>query len=196
MKQYTNPAALALAGLGHHATAARYDTPGGIERHEKMGQEALVASTLFPRAMTPADRAKYEQLGFVFGVDVDDVFVNATMPAGWTRQPSDHSLYSYILDEKGRQRVIVGYKAAVYDRWANARLVRRYTIQAHYCADPSGDRDKATACYKVFDIDTELHCSEWYRSRDREAEATHEQATIAWLDERFPEHNDPLAYWD
>jgi hypothetical protein len=64
-------------------------------------------------------------LGFTFGdPDPDDpLFMPATLPEGWKREPADHDMWSYVVDDLGRQRAAVFYKAAFYDRKAYARLV-------------------------------------------------------------------------
>lgn len=95
---------------------------GYIRGMEAAGQRQLVNSTSFP---TEAPIAALEALGFVFGpVDSGDpMFRPAQLPAGWRKEGSDHDMWSYVLDEKGRKRVSIFYKAAFYDRRAHASLV-------------------------------------------------------------------------
>ena len=45
------------------------------------------------------------------------------MPQGWTRRATDHDMHSEILDEAGKIRISVFYKAAFYDRRAHAELI-------------------------------------------------------------------------
>jgi hypothetical protein len=92
---------------------------------EKSGQAQLVNSEVLPVDMKPS-RAEFETLGFVFGEPVqgDDLFISATLPAGWKRRASDHDMWSYIDDETGKPRVAIFYKAAFYDRHAFMRLER------------------------------------------------------------------------
>ena len=47
----------------------------------------------------------------------------ATLPPGWSRQGSDHAMWAHLLDEHGRQRVGIFYKAAFYDRSAHMHLI-------------------------------------------------------------------------
>lgn len=92
--------------------------PGGfIEAQEARGQAQVVNSQQLP---AEGDWEALEALGFVKGDPVggDDLFVNAFIPEGWTKEATDHSMYSVIKDERGVERVQVGYKAAFYDRWA------------------------------------------------------------------------------
>jgi hypothetical protein len=100
---------------------------GGQDRYisemESAGQRELVHSDRLPAEAGPSD-ADFEAVGFTFGaVDPgDDLFRPATLPEGWKREGSDHAMWSYILDQHGRRRVEVFYKAAFYDRKAFMRL--------------------------------------------------------------------------
>jgi hypothetical protein len=165
-------------------------TPAGIERSEREGQAALVASTDMPKTMNP-DRAAFEKLGFVFGEDVDELFIKATLPDGWTREATDHAMWSYILDQCGRRRIGVFYKAAFYDRRANARAERRYHTEAL-------DIDKPEGAHGVRDCATGeiIWRGESYKQNDWETYRAQEAAAMAWLDKNYPLHLDPTAYWD
>lgn len=90
---------------------------------EKAGQLQVLHSDLMPTDLSD-DRASFETLGFTFGepVDGDPLFQHATLPEGWSRQGSDHDMWSYVVDHLGRRRVAVFYKAAYYDRKAHARV--------------------------------------------------------------------------
>ena len=118
-----NPAALSALAKGDLENFATASTPGGIEAQEKAGQALLVASANMPKSMSPS-REAFEALGFVFGTEVDELFLKAKLPPGWTRAATDHSMWSTIVDEKGRKRVEIFYKAAFYDRRADAHIVK------------------------------------------------------------------------
>ncbi|MFK0172654.1 hypothetical protein ACIQU5_28045 [Streptomyces sp. NPDC090306] len=102
--------------------------PGGtdraIEEQEHQGQIQVVNSERLPTDLGPDSRAAYEALGIRFGepADGDPLFQHVTLPDGWTRQPGESDLWSYVVDELGRRRVTVFYKAAFYDRRAWMRL--------------------------------------------------------------------------
>lgn len=91
-----------------------------ITEMESAGQSQLVASTQIPTRGSDGLAA----LGFEVGEinPSDPMFRDATLPAGWSKQGSDHDMWSYIVDEHGRQRVSVFYKAAFYDRSAFCRV--------------------------------------------------------------------------
>ncbi len=115
-----NPAALSALMRGDVENAIVAQTPGGIELQEAAGQAALVGT----RDLLPRDcpREQLEALGFVFGEDADDLFVNVTLPKGWRKKATDHSMWSDLLDDKGVKRGSIFYKAAFYDRSAFLRL--------------------------------------------------------------------------
>lgn len=190
-----NPAALKAAISGDLANAMVVSTPGGIEAQEKRGQAALVASTNMPKEMNPG-RVAFEMLGFVFGEDVDDLFVKATLPTGWTRAATGHSMHSDVLDEKGRKRVGVFYKAAFYDRRASANLVARFRIEKKYPeVDGAIDRDAMLPTI-ITDAGAEIHrvgeskyIGDWEKGDQLEVDAR------KWLDENRPGWRDPVGSW-
>jgi hypothetical protein len=191
----TNPAALEAALSGDFANAMVASTPGGIEAQEKAGQASLVKSTNMPKDLSPS-REAFENLGFVFGDDVDDLFVSATLPAGWTRAATDHSMHSDILDEKGRKRVGVFYKAAFYDRKASAHLVARFRVEKLYPETGGAiDRDALLPTI-ITDAGVEIHrvgeskyLHDWEKSDRLEAEAS------KWLDENRAGWRNPVQSW-
>lgn len=148
------------------------DTSAAIERQEARGQAAMVRSDRLPVAGTTvtriyepfgpaaADAPEWAALGFRLGpADTSDLGTNGrplfrpvTLPPGWARQGSDHSMWSYIVDERGRQRVAVFYKAAFYDRSAHCNLVALGGPCGKAYADhefvPS-DRDPAYCAFRV-----------------------------------------------
>lgn len=95
-----------------------------IGEQEKAGQRQLVNSDRLPAQMD-GGREPFEALGFTFGEPDprNPLFAPATLPAGWTRQAADHDMWSYLLDEHGRRRVSIFYKAAFYDRRATMYLI-------------------------------------------------------------------------
>ncbi|GAA3751590.1 hypothetical protein [Micromonospora maritima] len=105
-----------------HLAGAWGDPGRYIEEQEAAGQAQLVNSDRLPTKFNDWDlkdpQKAYEDLGFIFGpVDAGDpMFRQAQLPKGWKRQGSDHSMWSYLVDELGRKRVSIFYKAAFYDR--------------------------------------------------------------------------------
>lgn len=95
-------------------------TPGGIEAQEARGQSDLVASANLPKQGPWIDLAV---MGITRGKDIDDLFCEATLPAGWKKVPTDHSMWSDLVDETGKKRAAIFYKAAFYDRRAHLEIV-------------------------------------------------------------------------
>lgn len=125
-----------------HLLGAMSETSPGsyITDMESAGQRQLVASEMMPR--DNRDRAAMETLGFVFGEVADDLFEKVTLPEGWSRQGSDHAMWSYIVDERGVERVGIFYKAAYYDRSAHASLTRVGSSFASKFIYGDGDADE------------------------------------------------------
>ena len=200
MNEYPTPAAIIAALNGDLENAVVASTPGGIERQEAAGQKALVQSTNMPLELHPSKEA-FESVGFVFGDKIDDVFMSAHLPEGWTREATEHAMHSTILDAKGRERVSVFYKAAFYDRCANAGLKPRYMADhlAYTIDHPRDDKTDAMIITDAGDIIKQFDVidfselegeARWKKQDEMEGEAR------KWLSKNFPDFADPTAYWD
>jgi hypothetical protein len=90
--------------------------PGAIEASEAAGQRQFVASEVLPTK--GLDHEKFTALGFKIGkvVEGDPMFTEVELPEGWTKEGSDHAMWSYVRDTEGKRRVACFYKAAYYDR--------------------------------------------------------------------------------
>lgn len=95
----------------------------GIYAQERQGQAQVLASTTLPTE-SYTDDSEFEALGFTFGAQVpgDPLFREATLPEGWSRKGTEHSMHSEIVDERGIVRASIFYKAAFYDRKASLSL--------------------------------------------------------------------------
>ena len=166
---------------------------GAIEASERQGQAQIVASMQLPTKMQDP-REHFEALGFKFGAPApgDKLFCAATLPAGWTKRGSDHAMWSYIHDEKGRKRVEIFYKAAFYDRDAFMRLSSRYHVRSEF---PT----KYTSVYVVvMDGETEIHRTATFTGGEPEtfdAETRLRKEVRAWLDANRPGWDDPVKSW-
>lgn len=91
---------------------------GSIERMEAQGQREFVNSAVIPSRCNSGSDDDLTALGFKLGdqVEGDRLFRHAELPEGWKRQGSEHAMWSHIVDELGRKRISVFYKAAFYDR--------------------------------------------------------------------------------
>lgn len=201
------PAALAALGKGDIKNAVIAMTPGGIEAQEAAGQQSFVANETLPKEnMHGCTREKLELMGIQFGEDADDIFVSVKLPSGWKKQATEHSMWSDLLDDKGRVRARIFYKAAFYDRSAHISLCRRYTVRL--CPE---DRYETDMDYKkrelgrwagiVTDCGEEVFLTEWttlpqdLNERHLEEQKLKDEAE-AWLVADYPEWQDETKYWD
>lgn len=190
------PAALKAASDGDMENFIVASTPGGIEAQEKRGQLEQARKQTLP-ILCP--REEFEALGFVFGRNVDELFVEATFPAGWKKAPTEHSMWSDIVDGKGRKRGSIFYKAAFYDRSAHAHLERRFAVSSDY-----GDAHETVyirdACGVVERRGEPLPRPHW--SDRAQARAAYEKIEAAqkemadWLTQNYPDWESPMALWD
>lgn len=149
-----------------------------IEDMEAQGQTELVNSDELPTQ--GSEDPMFAKMGIVFGEPTDDLFRKATLPVGWKKVASDHAMGSSIVDEKGRVRAMVFYKAAFYDRKADIHPTRYFTIDM----DPETDHrrvvDQAGNVFQIAGAEGYLGTEECDR----------------WLDENYPNHKELAAYWD
>lgn len=187
------PATLSAIASGNLANALAASTPGGIERQEAQGQRDLIAGTTLPKEIEGATREQLTAIGFVFGDDADDLFVNVTLPTGWAKKATGHSMHSDLVDEKGRKRAGIFYKAAFYDRRADMRMEQRYRVESWQDGPEPNTRAVAiTDCSTpIRDFGFVKKEGDYFKElRTLEAKA---RAVLAL---NFPRYEDPLAYWD
>ena len=156
-----------------------------IERSEKRGQEELVQSQILPTKYNGDKKEDFEKIGIKFGkvCDGDSMFQEVVLPDGWKKVATDHPMWSKLVDDQGRKRAGIFYKAAFYDRDAFMNIIPRFSTDSY----------KHDGKNVVLDGDKELveFRFEGYEAR--------EQARILgqnWLDKNYPDWKDATAYWD
>ncbi len=97
--------------------------PRAIEDQEARGQQQLVESPQLPTDCRGDIRKALEAAGVLFGPPMEDdpIFCRATLPAGWKKRATEHSMWSELVDQDGEVRAAIFYKAAFYDRSAFMR---------------------------------------------------------------------------
>lgn len=197
-----NLAALRVVLNGDPRNAVVASTPGGIEAQEARGQRDFVASTTLPKECLYCTREQLEEMGIIFGDDADDLFVNVQLPEGWKKVATAPARGSYLVDEQGRKRASIFYKAALYDRRAHISLARRFSFRDQPVGGYDSDYDKKT-CERVCvvtDCDMAIWTSEkmapsaeieWFNLSQHVV-----SLGVVYLDEHYPDWKDPLAYWD
>lgn len=191
---------------------------GQIEASEARGQEALVHSADLPKDIYGLTFAEIEAgTGIKFGEQINDLFVAATLPEGWSKRATDHSMHTELLDEKGRVRATIFYKASVYDRSAHMGFNRFYRVRTLY-EDSQGrprytengenpeydgkeyhhivvENHDGTVVHDAGRVAMAEESGAPYRETCDKARALANKAT-KWLDAEFPEHARPFSYWD
>lgn len=171
------------------------DPGGAIERQEARGQREMIRSDVLPiQCLTPGGWEALESLGVQRGEMADDLFVKVTLPDGWTKSGLSGSLYSVLRDGRGRERVVIFYKAASYDREAYFTISSRFMVRYEDLpVDSVGVRARMVA----YDGDQVIFRPPVVDTKSRNESDIAERALCQqWLDERYPDWRSLTAYWD
>jgi len=166
------------------------NTPGGIERQEKEGQIAMIGSNHIPKIIRGATIEQLTELGFKFGAEVDKLFIECELPAGWKKQATEHSIHSDVLDDHGRRRASIFYKAAFYDRRAEMQMLSRFWVDEY--VETNNEEDFRCA---VMDGNTVVFNGGEWASGDYDRLELLVEHCRDWLKENYPDWENPLAYW-
>lgn len=203
---------LDVVGSGMNPSAA-------IEAQEAREQSRMINRSQLPKDFKiwndPLFEGKsaqeiYAWLGIEIEGEADDLFFNAKLPAGWTIRPTDHSMWSDVLDEKGRKRLGIFYKGAFYDRKAHTNLVSRFhhrEVGFNDGKDPAQwvpyEKERLMPHYGVVTMDdkeifrTGPHTAaseSWSDQDTRKKTVTAE--CLDWLNKNYPNWADRKAMWD
>ena len=174
-----------------------------IDHQERQGQSSLVNSDTLPRRLSPEDKKTLEDFGFKFLGESDDLFQYVEFPEGWKKERTDHSMWTNLVDPKGRVRANMFYKAAFYDREAFfGGFKRRYTCSLDYTSKEYGTWDRPAVLLDnidaahpkvIFTIDVHPSPED---AKPYHAQERAQAQMKSYITERFPDHENPLAYWD
>ena len=172
-----------------------------IELQEVRGQCELVNSTTLPTDMGRSPdydpRAILKAAGVKFGeiASGDPMFRHVELPPGWKKIPTDHSMWSSLVDDKGRVRGSIFYKAAFYDRSAHMRLDTRYGVAFDYKRSETEGVgvSNVTDCGKVIFSAEPIPTN---KERSWETSQAANLLAMEWLDAQYPDWRNPGAYWD
>jgi len=111
-----------------------------IEFQEKLGQQNLCNSCELP--IKCHDHGYFKKLHDM-GISIleteeeinnkfsnGELFIKVELPKGWSIKPTDHSMWSNLVDDKGREICSIFYKAAFYDRDAHLSFNRRFRVSS------------------------------------------------------------------
>jgi hypothetical protein len=177
-----------------------------IVNMEKDGQKQLAKSGMLPVDRRDLDPELFDRLGFKWGPPAPrgELFQQVTLPPGWEIRASDHPMWSYVRDEQGRERFSVFYKAAFYDRSAHMGMSRLFSLEHDYDQPqavfhvrvqvPSHDGVTQWKRLETF-ASTETFAARYSLPAQEDQDKTRNRA-IAWLDEKYPDRDNPLSYWE
>jgi len=185
---------------------------GFIEDMEAAGQAELVKAggTRLPAEGTltgaygrePFDWAS---IGVKIGkvVKGDEIWVEAELPPGWKIDGSGHAMWSHLLDDKGRERAAIFYKAAFYDRSCNISPTCRYRSSTEAVRERDGDSpyfgiimDAKEEIYRLGPFEGETEPRKGQGNYKMSGYSVADEAARAYLDEHYPDHRNPSKYWD
>ncbi len=177
--------------------------PNAIEAQEARGQQELIESLQLPRKCNSPRGINAAEQYHKMGIKVfttskdDDIFMGVKMPTGWKKVATDHSMWNNLVDDKGRIRATIFYKAAFYDRDSFINFETRYQTGCDYFNDeknPEKDWDQARIAYvKDANIGEKIWTSEKHFS-DGQDKAYQDGKN--WLNENYPDWENINAYWD
>lgn len=180
-------------------------TSNAIEAQESVGQNEFVRSETLPTKMQryfggPDPKAVLEAAGvkFLGPVEGDDAFQYVELPPGWEKMPSEHPMWSHLLDDKGRERAAIFYKAAFYDRSSHLSLNCRYSVRQDF----EEQRNNGVAVAQVRDGQAVIYSTEPVKLPKEHDQKFFELGELSvkkateWLKAKFPEWENPGAYWD
>lgn len=175
----------------------------GILAQEAQGQRSFVGSDTLPtnirndKDFNSKEILEAAGLKFLGPVEDDKMFQYVEFPQGWKKVVTDHSMWSDLVDDKGRVRASIFYKAAFYDRSAHMDISTRFRVSRDY--DLQNKENVAVTCvtddgkvvYTTEPIQLPKDTKQKYEITDQA-----ENIAIKWLDEHYPDWQNPGAYWD
>lgn len=201
--------------------------PNAIYAQEARGQQELINSSQLPTKGDIDVKQQYEKMGIkVVGETAGDtLFLDVALPNGWKLESTDHSMHSNLIDEKGRKRAGIFYKAAFYDRSASISFNNRIGLRVDRLAFLEDDYTQVDGNYKgyktpyvgrVTDFDGKIlfetehiKCdveyveynerqvySDDYKEKSNKAERELKEKCLNFLAENYPDYEDINAYWD
>lgn len=165
----------------------------GLEAVQNAEQNRARSNCRLPKKMNPSKEA-FENLGVTFEDIGDDVLYKATLPDGWKLKGDGGGYWTYIIDEKGRERGSYFYKGAFYDRSGHMNLSHRFRVTCD-AADPEKWKGPYTVSVKDADGTIIFTAGKCERTHSQEYNALMNQCTT-YLRTNYPEWEDPTKYWD
>ena len=193
--------------------------PGAIEAQEEDGQRDLANAQELPRKLSMGGDTTvlYERIGIKVVGGIDPLFVRTQLPNGWKIIPTEHSMWSKLVDNLGRERASIFYKAAFYDRDAHISFRTRFKVDLVAYSEETrqlfsdtyerinhtpifgkvldGDKVIFETTHDVFSekYDNRTHF-EWWKMYEQFQKSKGERCR-RYLDARYPGWQNICAYW-
>ena len=173
--------------------------PGAIEAQEAKGQSELVASSQLPRKCNEPFHTNATEQYHKMGIKTfttskgDDLFIGVSLPKGWEIKPTDHSMWNNLVDDKGRIRATIFYKAAFYDRESFINFEKRYSHTQEYVDIKNRESYEKYYCVKdnaKEEIIFKTDATKEYLDKNLR------NLCIKYLNTNCPEWENINAYWD
>lgn len=123
------------------AAAMAGGTGNAILEQEAAGQSSFVMSDTLPTdyGFVKNTRELLEAAGVKFGevIEDDPLFQYVELPEGWKKVPTEHSMWSDLVDAEGNRVAAIFYKAAHYARGAMLHLTTEWVE-----AQQEGEKDE------------------------------------------------------
>lgn len=150
-------------------------------------------------------RSQYEKMGIKVLGEYDELFYSVELPADWKIQTTSSSIWSDLLDSKGRKRLSFFHKDSVWDRDAFSNFICRYSFSIMPFDNFESDVEYEERVFKPW----RLFLMDSGEMIDKLAEVTvntkkeyfalddkFRKTARDFLDEHYPEWEDVNAYWD
>lgn len=176
-----------------------------ILEQEVAGRRELVNSEVLPTQINGIHGYKFDikkaltDIGFKFGeqVDGDSLFQQVELPSGWKKVATDHSMWSKVVDDKGRERLSIFYKTVFYDRDAFYNIVPAITIEVKRDDHEQGKKivvDVKKGDEIVFSTEPVVATGDIHNVYD--VEESERAKARAWVEKNYPDSANPTLYWD
>ena len=161
-----------------------------LDDEERAAQSRLSISDSLPiKGMGKCPKS----LGLVWDKGCSDpLFVEVKLPIDWKKVPTDHPMWTHLVDHMGRKRAAIFYKSALWDNEAFIQWEPRYGYKTEYVGEYEYNK-----CYGIVtDGGEEIFRTEEYNGDEcNRASDLARAGCLGYLDRHFPDWENPDVYW-
>lgn len=127
----------------------------------------------------------------------DKLFTRVSMPPGWKKERTGHSMWFNLLDPKGNSRASIFFKSAFYDRDAFMRLNTRFSPRYLTDINERYLKEKERPDTSGYPAICDGKDNPFWRGKKGVFDSEDGRFIAKFvLDLYYPEWKDPKAYWD